>query len=96
MGGMDSAGNWNLIRAAYLGSITRTRSAQCRSPPWSEAELRHKLDDAGRLDRHPKPKGHLAVNARTRKSNQPRPPGSKASSLESGASNSETATNQIG
>ena len=46
-------------------------------PPWSEAELRHKLDGAGRLDRHPKPKGHLAVNARTRKPNQPRPPDQK-------------------
>ena len=28
-------------------------------PPWSEAELRHKLKSAGRLTRHPKPRGYL-------------------------------------
>jgi len=46
-------------------------------PPWSEAELRHKLDDAGRLDRHPKPKGHLVSNSRTGRSIQPKPPDRK-------------------
>jgi hypothetical protein len=30
------------------------------SPPWSERELRHKLESAGKLDRHPKPRGHLS------------------------------------
>ena len=29
-------------------------------PPWSEAELRHKLEDAGKLTRPAKAKGHLA------------------------------------
>jgi|GEM_PF-6170079 len=29
------------------------------SPPWSESDLRHKLTDAGRLNRHSKPRGHL-------------------------------------
>lgn len=47
------------------------------TPPWSEAELLHKLDGAGKLDRHPKPKGHLAVNAHPRRSNHPRPPDQK-------------------
>lgn len=28
-------------------------------PPWSEAELRHKLKSAGKLDRPNKPRGHL-------------------------------------
>ena len=31
MGGIDPVGNRDLIRAAYLGSITRTRSAHARS-----------------------------------------------------------------
>jgi hypothetical protein len=30
------------------------------SPPWSEAELRHKLESAGKLSRHPYPRGYLA------------------------------------
>jgi hypothetical protein len=30
------------------------------SPPWSEPELRHKLADAGKLTRHPHPRGHLS------------------------------------
>lgn len=29
------------------------------SPPWSFDELRHKLADAGKITRHPKPRGHL-------------------------------------
>jgi hypothetical protein len=29
------------------------------SPPWSESELRHKLESAGKLTRHSKPSGHL-------------------------------------
>jgi len=29
------------------------------SPPWNFPELRHKLASAGKLDRHPKAKGHL-------------------------------------
>ena len=33
-------------------------NARCE-PPWSEAELRHKLTSAGKLSRHPKPRGHL-------------------------------------
>jgi hypothetical protein len=28
-------------------------------PPWSERELRHKLEDANKLTRHSKPRGHL-------------------------------------
>jgi hypothetical protein len=28
-------------------------------PPWSESELRHKLESAGKLNRHPMPRGHL-------------------------------------
>lgn len=32
--------------------------ARCQ-PPWSIAELRHKLTSAGKLDRHSKTKGHL-------------------------------------
>ena len=34
-------------------------NARC-SPPWSEAELRHKLADAFKLTRHPNPRGHLS------------------------------------
>ena len=32
--------------------------ARCR-PVWSVSDLRHKLADAGKLTRHPKPRGHL-------------------------------------
>ena len=28
-------------------------------PPWSEEELRHKLEDANKLDRHSQPRGYL-------------------------------------
>jgi hypothetical protein len=34
-------------------------NARCQ-PPWSEAELRHKLADAAKLTRHPKLRGHLS------------------------------------
>lgn len=34
-------------------------NAKC-SPPWSEAELRHKLADAANLTRHSQPRGHLS------------------------------------
>ena len=33
-------------------------NARC-DPPWSEKELEHKLDDAAKLARHSKPRGHL-------------------------------------
>ena len=33
-------------------------NARC-DPPWSEKELAHKLDDAAKLARHSKPRGHL-------------------------------------
>ena len=32
-------------------------------PPWSVDELRHKLEDAGKLDRAHKPRGHLLGRA---------------------------------
>jgi hypothetical protein len=32
-------------------------------PPWSEAELRHKLADANCLTRHPQPRGYLRAPA---------------------------------
>ena len=34
-------------------------SSRC-SPPWSESELRHKMESAGKLTRHPHPRGHLS------------------------------------
>jgi hypothetical protein len=34
-------------------------SSRC-SPPWSEGELRHKMESAGKLTRHPHPRGHLS------------------------------------
>ena len=33
-------------------------NARC-DPPWSEKELEHKLDSAGKVARHSKPRGHL-------------------------------------
>ena len=33
-------------------------NARC-DPPWSEKDLEHKLDDATKLTRHSKPRGHL-------------------------------------
>ena len=48
--------------------------ARCQ-PPWSKEELRHKLADAEKLTRHPKPKGHLMKQAA--------PPGIRTASLPS-------------
>ena len=42
-------------------------------PPWSEAELRHKLATAGQLTRHPRPKGYLAGCRPPRLAPAPRP-----------------------
>jgi hypothetical protein len=41
-------------------------------PPWSERELRHKLDSAATLSRHPQPRGYLRGS-----SNLPRTPSAK-------------------
>jgi hypothetical protein len=40
-------------------SILCEYNSRC-SPPWRESELRHKLEDAGKLTRHPQPRGHLS------------------------------------
>lgn len=37
--------------------------ARCQ-PPWSVDDLRHKFEDAGRVSRHSKPRGHLLTNGR--------------------------------
>lgn len=47
------------ISEAEAWPILCDYSARCL-PPWSEADLRHKLTTAGRLTRHPKPRGYLA------------------------------------
>jgi len=39
-------------------TIMQEYNARC-SPPWSEAALAHKVNDAAKLTRHPKPRGHL-------------------------------------
>jgi hypothetical protein len=39
--------------------ILREYSEERCQPPWSETELRHKLEDACNLSRPSKPKGHL-------------------------------------
>lgn len=53
------------LTEAEAWPILSEHNARC-SPPWSEAELRHKLASAQTLSRHPKPKGHLAGEERPR------------------------------
>jgi hypothetical protein len=43
------------------------------APPWSEAELRHKIESAGKLNRHPKPRGHLLDTAAAQRPSNPPP-----------------------
>ena len=43
---------------SYAWTILNEYNATC-SPPWSEREMRHKLDSALKATNHTKPKGHL-------------------------------------
>jgi hypothetical protein len=46
-------------------------NARCE-PSWSERELRHKLASAGKLARHPKPRGYLRGTSPSKLTNPPR------------------------
>jgi hypothetical protein len=46
------------LSAAEAWPILCEYNTRCQ-PPWSEMELRHKLESAEKLTRHPKPRGHL-------------------------------------
>ena len=46
------------LSKAQAQPIIQEFNARCE-PPWSEKELEHKLDSAGKVTRHPKPRGYL-------------------------------------
>jgi len=46
------------LDAAAALTLMHEYNARC-SPPWSDGDLAHKINDAAKLTRHPKPRGHL-------------------------------------
>ena len=46
------------LSSAQARPIMQEFNARCE-PPWSEKELEHKLDSAGKVTRHSQPRGYL-------------------------------------